>query len=156
MSSDSIVHESYISTRINHFLTGAGFPPVPDHIMMSLLVTLLLMILALLIRRNMQLLPQGMQNVIEKIFDMVEEMMRSIIGSEGPRYFPVIATVGLFILTGNLIGLVPFLGSPTNNINVTLGCALFVFFYYHYQGLRRRGFRSYIAHFAGPIWWMAH
>jgi F-type H+-transporting ATPase subunit a len=40
--------------------------------------------------------------------------------------------------------------SPTSNINVTAGCAVIVFLYYNYQGIRAHGFLKYMAHFAGP------
>lgn len=155
MSDNPVIHESYLGMRINQMLAGIGIDPLPDHLIMSLLVTLFLTGLAVMVHRNMKLLPQGLQNVFEKIFDMIEGMMKSIIGPEGPQYFPVIATLGLFILTGNLMGLFPFLGSPTSNINVTVGCALFVFLYYHVQGIRRHGLLRYLQHFVGPIWWMA-
>ena len=41
--------------------------------------------------------------------------------------------------------------SPTSNLNVTLGCALTVFFYYHWQGIKTQGLLKYLKHFMGPI-----
>ena len=50
----------------------------------------------------------------------------------------------------NLIGLVPGFMAPTSSINVTLGCALTVWVYYHIQGVREQGIGAYLKHFAAP------
>jgi F0F1-type ATP synthase membrane subunit a len=55
-----------------------------------------------------------------------------------------------FILSCNLIGLVPGLESPTAVPIVPLGCALLTWFYYNYQGVRTNGPIGYLKHFIGP------
>jgi F-type H+-transporting ATPase subunit a len=60
----------------------------------------------------------------------------------------------LFILLCNLLGLVPGLKSPTADVVVPLGCAILTFAYYHYQGIRKNGWR-YIKQFFGPVWWLS-
>ena len=60
----------------------------------------------------------------------------------------------VFILIGNLMGLVPGLESPTAYPFVPLGFALLTFAYYHYHGLRKHGFHYY-KQFLGPVWWLA-
>ena len=60
----------------------------------------------------------------------------------------------MFILTSNLIGLIPAFESPTMFVAVPLGLALASFLYFNFHGLRENGF-GYIKHFAGPIWWLA-
>ncbi len=54
------------------------------------------------------------------------------------------------ILLSNLSGLVPGLMAPTTNLNVTLGCAVTVWVYYHYQGFKEQGVVAYLKHFAVP------
>jgi F-type H+-transporting ATPase subunit a len=56
----------------------------------------------------------------------------------------------MFILIGNLMGQVPGLGSPATNINVPLGCALTVWIYYHFQGMKAQGAVKYLLHFIFP------
>ena len=58
--------------------------------------------------------------------------------------------MGIFILFGNLMGLIPGFMAPTSSINVTLGCAVTVWVYYHAQGIRSQGIVSYLKHFAVP------
>ena len=64
--------------------------------------------------------------------------------------WPFIATFFLFIMTCNLMGLVPGFFSATANINVTLSLALCTFVYTHYLGIKYHG-AKYIKHFLGPI-----
>ena len=45
--------------------------------------------------------------------------------------------------------------SPTSNVNVPAGCAIVVFLYYQFQGLRKQGLVTYLKHFMGPVWWLA-
>jgi F-type H+-transporting ATPase subunit a len=82
-------------------------------------------------------------------------MIDDVMGPEGRPYLPLIATLGLFILVGNLMSLVPGLAGPTTNLNTTAACAVIVFFAYHAIGLRKQGVVTYIKHFMGPVWWLA-
>ena len=59
-----------------------------------------------------------------------------------------------YILSCNLIGLIPYLRRRPAVPSVPLGCALVTWFYYHYHGIRKNGF-GYIKHFLGPVWWLA-
>ena len=65
-----------------------------------------------------------------------------------PRW-PIAATLGLFILTSNLMGLIPGMVAPTANMFTTLACAIIVFLYYHYLGVRKQGIVGYLKHMAG-------
>ena len=60
---------------------------------------------------------------------------------------PLVATIGLFVLINNLIGIIPGFESPTSNINVTLVLAVVVFFYYNYEGMKAQGALPYVKNF---------
>ena len=62
----------------------------------------------------------------------------------------MIGSIGLFVLFSNLISVVPGLASPTAEVSVPLGCAIVVFLYYHWSGLRKHGPVHYGKHFMGP------
>jgi F-type H+-transporting ATPase subunit a len=123
---------------------------VPDYLVMALIVALALIVLLGLASRRLALVPRGRQNVAEMIVQLLEGLAVDTIGPEGRKYLPVIGTVGLFVFGCNMIGLVPGFMSPTSKLNVTLGCALVVFFYYHAQGVKAQGLK-YFKHFMGPI-----
>ena len=77
-------------------------------------------------------------------------MMEQWIGPKGPRYFPLVGTLFVFILLSNYLGLVPGFMAPTSSLNVTLGCALTIWVYYHFQGIKEQGVVNYLKHFAMP------
>jgi len=123
---------------------------VPDYIVMCLIVAVVLILFFGLASRRLNLVPSKLQNILELIIKAFESILVEMIGERGKKYLPLIATIGLFILSCNLLGLVPGFMSPTSKLNVTLGCALVVFFYYHWQGIRSQGLFKYLKHFAGP------
>jgi len=106
-------------------------------------------------RKRYSVNPRLTQQILELYYAFIEKLVTDFMGEAGKRYIPVIGTLGLFILFGNLMGQIPIFDSPTGNINMTLGCALFIFIYYHVQGIREHGLWKYIKHFAGPVWWLA-
>jgi F-type H+-transporting ATPase subunit a len=115
----------------------------------------LLILLLGLSSRKLSLVPSKRQSILELIIQTFEGLLVDTIGEQGKRYLPLVATVGLFILFCNLIGLVPGFMSPTSKLNVTIGCALVVFVYYHFQGIKAQGFFKYLKHFAGPVPFLA-
>ena len=124
---------------------------VPDYIVMCLIVAAVLILFFGLASRRLNLVPSKLQSILELIIQAFENILVETIGERGKKYLPLIATIGLFILVCNLLGLVPGFMSPTSKLNVTLGCALVVFFYYHWQGIRSQGLFKYLKHFTGPI-----
>jgi F-type H+-transporting ATPase subunit a len=74
-------------------------------------------------------------------------------GHEGRKFFPLIATIGLFILTSNLLGLIPGFESPTANLNTNASMAIVVFIITHVVGVKVHGVK-YIKQFMGPVWWL--
>ncbi len=125
--------------------------PVPDYIVMVIIVAILLIVLLGLGARKLSLVPSSRQSFLETILQTFEGVLTDIIGESGKRYLPMIGTIGLFIFTSNMIGLVPGFMSPTSKLNVTAGCALAVFVYYHWQGMKAQGPLRYLKHFTGPI-----
>jgi len=123
----------------------------PDYIVMSIFVAALLILVLGLGSRRLQLIPSKGQSLLELIIETFESLLVDTIGEEGKKYLPMIATIGLFILSCNLFGLVPGFMSPTSKLNVTVACALVVFVYYHWQGIKSQGVLKYFKHFAGPI-----
>jgi F-type H+-transporting ATPase subunit a len=119
----------------------------------TLFVVLLLSVLSFLATRRLQVYPGRLQNVMEVIVDGLHSLLIDTMGQHGKKFFPLIATIGLFILTSNLIGIIPGFESPTANINTNLAMALVVFFSTHVVGIITHGFK-YVKQFLGPVWWL--
>ena len=138
------------------FETAAGQHFVPAHIVMILLVSLALISFSLWLRRGLSVEKPGrVQHLVEVVLEALQGLMKEVIGSNARRYLPILGGLGIYILCGNLLGLIPGFLSPTSNLNVTASCAICVFVYYNYQGFRKHGLFKYLAHFAGPVWWLA-
>jgi F-type H+-transporting ATPase subunit a len=121
-----------------------------------IIVVFIVLLVARFATKSMQLVPRGTQNVMEAILENIIGIASSIVGEEVARkYLPLAATIGLFILVSNLIGIIPGFESPTSDINVTIPLAIVVFLYYNYEGIRKNGFINYFKHFMGPYLIMA-
>jgi F-type H+-transporting ATPase subunit a len=134
-----------------------GHDIIPDFIVMSLVVFVAASVLCLLIRSRLSVENPGkVQLALEEAVSFLYSMVDDYIGPKGRSYVTLVGTMFIFILIGNLMGLVPGLRSPTSNINVTLGCALTVFVYYQFHGFKEQGVLGYLKHFlappGAPIW----
>ena len=96
-----------------------SLPGIPDHVTYTWLVMIVLATVAFIASRNLQLVPRGLQNVIEVVLEQFIGMIDDVMGHQGRKYLPLIATLGLFILGANLLSLVPGMAGPTANLNTT-------------------------------------
>ncbi|MGD2185170.1 MAG: F0F1 ATP synthase subunit A [Desulfobacterales bacterium] len=136
-------------------LIGFGhFAHAYPWVIYSWFVMILLIFFAFLAVRKIDMIPSKAQNVFEILISGLEEFMVDITGEEGRKFFPLIATVFLYIATCNLLGLIPGFYPPTASINTTVSCALTVVIFTHVIGVKFHG-AKYIKHFLGPIWWLS-
>lgn len=127
---------------------------IPEHILHTWLVMLVLIVLAWLATRNLSLVPKRLQNFWETIIGGLEDFVVSITGEIGRKVLPLLLTIFIFILFANFTGLVPGGYSPTSNLNTNAAMAIIVFLVYNYIGIRAHGFK-YIKQFTGPIPWLS-
>jgi F-type H+-transporting ATPase subunit a len=120
------------------------------HVIHGWLVMILLIGLAWLVSKKLELVPGKGQNVFEVVLTGIEDFMVGIVGEEGRFLFPLIASLGLFILVSNYLGLIPGFISPTANLNTTLACAIIVVVFTHVLGVKYHGVK-YIKHFLGSV-----
>jgi len=136
-------------------LIGLGdFAHHYPHVIYSWVVMVFLIVAGGLAVKGISMIPSKGQNFWEIVIDGMEEFMVDITGDEGRWFFPLIATVFIYIATCNLSGLLPGFYPPTASLNTTASCALVVVTFTHIIGLKYHG-AAYIKHFLGPIWWMS-
>lgn len=117
---------------------------------MTWLAMAIIIVVSCLAVRSLKVIPTGWQNFIEIVVEWLHGQMQNMMGKRGMFLAPFIVSLFLFLLTCNLLGLIPFLESPTNDLNTTLGLALMVICLVHFFGLYfKRG--HYIAHFFQPF-----
>jgi len=129
-----------------------------EAVIYSLFVALLICLVAMVATRNPKLIPGPLQNGAEMVVEGLYNFIVDILGPRfGPRYVPFLGTLFVYILVMNLFGLIPFMDSPTSNLNVTVSLAIIVFVYAQYIGFRELGVVGWLDHMAGsprtPIGW---
>ena len=123
------------------------------HVTYAWVVMILMLLLAKLAVSRIEMVPTSGQNVFEVIVGGIEEFMIGVTGEHGRFAFPLVATLGFFILLSNYMGMIPGFFSPTASINTTAACALIVVIFTHAIGIKTHG-PKYVKHFMGPIWWL--
>ena len=134
---------------------GLGhFANAYPHVIYSWFVMIILIILGAVAAKGISMIPTKAQNVFEILISGIEEFMVDLTGEEGRWLFPISATIFIYIVVCNLIGLVPGFLPPTASVNTTLSCAIPVVIFTHVIGIKYHGVK-YIKHFMGPVWWLA-
>lgn len=145
---EAIEHPSPLVAIINLLFAPLGIH-VPDHLVFVALITLLILFIGLAIRSSLSVENPGkLQIVLEDVVSFLVGVLEGNMGPKGRQYLPLLGTIFVFILFGNLMGQIPGLGSPTSNINVPFALALTLWLYYHWQGIKANGLVGYIKHFA--------
>ena len=125
--------------------------PISNALAMEILVVLLLTVFFVLVRMRLSVeKPGSLQQTMEGIYGFVNNLAHESIGHHADPFVGYLITLGLFILSCNLIGLVPGLESPTAVPVVPLGCAILTWVYYNFYGVRTNGVVGYLKHFIGP------
>src|SRR5262249_57186227 len=119
------------------------------------LVVAIIMVLFAFLRSRLSVeTPGKLQMTFEALYSFVSGQAHDAV-EHASKYVPFFGTLFIFILFMNLIGIIPGFESPTMTPAVPCALALSVFLYYHAQGFRSLGAGKYLAHFAGPVWWLA-
>jgi F-type H+-transporting ATPase subunit a len=135
--------------------------PIPNHVSMELLVFLILAVFFLWLKPRLSVdNPGGTQQCMEALITNkmgvgVRDLLDDLVGHAGEQYLAMLGTIGFFVLACNLISVIPGLTSPTATSSVPLGCAVVVFLYYNWSGIRKNGLLGHGKHFLGPVWWLS-
>ncbi|MBI5892763.1 MAG: F0F1 ATP synthase subunit A [Deltaproteobacteria bacterium] len=124
------------------------------HTAVMLYIIIALTAFSFVISKRLELVPNNVQSMTELLISGIENLVDETMGHHGRKYFPFIATFGIYILISNLLGLVPGFLPPTANLNTTAGLAVIVFISTHIIGVKEHGLK-YLKHFMGPVWWLA-
>ena len=130
--------------------------PISNAFALELLVAVILVAFFIVVRASLSVeKPSTVQQFAEMIHEFTGGQADQIIGHGYERFQAFVTVIFLFVLTCNLLGLIPGVNAPTESPVVPLGIALLTFVYYNFHGFREQGVKGYLGHFAGPIWWIA-
>ncbi|MEK6286659.1 MAG: F0F1 ATP synthase subunit A [Acidobacteriota bacterium] len=124
---------------------------IPEHIVWTALLFIICVAGVLLMRGRLSVdRPSKGQQMLEVVVEQIRGLLDQVIGPYGRRYLPVMGSFAVFILVGNLMGQIPGLGAPTENINVTGALGITSFLYFIGSGFRQQGLK-YLKHFTGGL-----
>ena len=145
---EALEHPSPLVALINALLAPLHVH-APDHVVFSALICLIVLVLGLLVRSRLSVdNPGSLQIILEDVVSFFLSVLETNMGPKGRQFLALPGALFVFIWMGNMMGQIPGLGAPTSNVNVPFACALTLWIYYHYQGIRAQGVFSYLKHFA--------
>ena len=106
--------------------------------------------LSWLATRRLQMSPTRLQTLIEAMVSIIEESIRDIAPQHVQQILPFIGSLWVFIVTANLIGIIPGMHSPTRDLSATAAIAFLVFLSVHWYGIRIQGLKNYLLHYLKP------
>ena len=143
-------HPYLLLTSLFGMLGMEKWAAAHPHVTYMWLAMIILIFFGWIAGKSVSMVPKTAQNVFEVLISGLEEFMVTVTGDEGRKSYPLVLTIFLFVLLGNLMGLVPAFFPPTANINTTLALALIAVLWSHVVGVQRHGIK-YIKHFLGPV-----
>jgi F-type H+-transporting ATPase subunit a len=160
--------ELWITKLFNDYLAGVGNTltgivgmapqarPWANFVTMQLLVAAIIVVLFAILKSRLSAdHPGKLQHIFEIIYDFLRDQAHEQVGHGSHNYLGYFGTLFIFILFCNLIGVIPGMESPTMVPSVPAGCAIATFFYYNIVGVQANGILKYLAHFAGPMPFLA-
>ena len=149
MAASGLSHPLLLST-IFHMdtVTLNGMTIDTKYVFFTWLGLAILLATGLILRKRLDVVPGKLQIFFEALVDGLENFIIDSMGEKGRRFVPLLVSIFIYVLTMNLLGLVPGCDAPTANLNTTVSVALCVFIYYNYIGIRSWGIR-YVKHFTG-------
>ncbi len=115
---------------------------------MTITVVVATLFLVLGMRRS-AIVPGRLQVAVELSYEFIAGLLRDTVGSEGRKYFPIVFTLFMFVLLGNLLGMVPYSFTFTSHIVVTFAMAIVIFVFVTILGFVKHGMH-FFSFFAPP------
>jgi F-type H+-transporting ATPase subunit a len=145
-----------------------GSFPVTNTLIVTLCVSCLLIISSIFVKNKLALIPKGLQNVLEFVIEAVLDLVDSVTQDreQTKKFFPIVATIFLFVIMSNWVELIPGLGtiglnettgshtvfipfirSASADLNVTLALAIISVISVQVMGIAALGFFKYAGKF---------
>ena len=141
----SELHLPWVHVELPHFELFGIDLSITRHVVMMWVAALFLVVVFFLTTRRRGLVPSGLANLLESVVVFIRDdvAVPNIGVKEAGRFLPFLFTVFFFVLTCNLLGLVPYGATATGNVSVTAGLALCAFLVIQMGGILHNGLLGY-------------
>ena len=121
--------------------------PITDTVVSTWVLMLVVIVIAVIIRKYRL-------DIAERLIEMINGIISSVMPEDAKvmQYLPLLGTLMIFLLFGNIFSIFPMMVSPTANINTTFALAVIVFFAVHVYGIKAKGLWGYVKGLASPIY----
>jgi len=129
--------------------------PIPEHVVMGVVVLIIATLLALLLRSRLSVeKPGATQQVAELLLTNplgfgIKDLLEENVHHGALKLIPFVGSISVFVLLSNLLSVIPVFAAPTADKSVPLACAILTFLYFNWQGVRHHGAGHYLLTFAG-------
>jgi len=123
---------------------------VSSAVLVTWLIMLLLGLAAWLGTRQLRREPGRVQTMLEGAYEAMYGAVADVLPQRAAMVFPFVATLWTFVVTANLIGVLPGIQAPTSSLSTTAALSLLVFLSVHWYGVRVQGLKRYLAHYLDP------
>ena len=152
---NSPLHQFEIQTLLPLSVGGTdiSFTNSAAFMLLALVLSTLFLVLGM---RKRALVPGRWQSMAEMSYEFIASMLRDTVGSDGRRYFPFVFSLFMFILFGNMLGMLPYGFTFTSHIIVTFAMAIVVFLGVTVLGFVKHGlhfFTFFVPPGTSPIMW---
>ena len=113
-------------------------------------IMLALALICWLSTRQLAQSPRRLQTAMEAVVSSIEKAIAAVAPQYEKILTPLIASLWIFLVIANLIGLIPGMHSPTRDLSATAALAIIVFLSVHWYGIRIRGLKAYLRHYLQP------
>ncbi|MEM9695259.1 MAG: F0F1 ATP synthase subunit A [Myxococcota bacterium] len=149
LRTDSVIDHSLAGKHLGY----RSYEPVFTAIILMLVIIYLTTEVRALVRNTKDAIEPEEELTLRTFFEVFFEYFYNIakdtMGKKNARrYFPIIGASAIFIFFSNVMGLIPGMLPPTSSLNVTAGCAIFIFLSFNYYGIKENGI-EYIKHMMG-------
>lgn len=128
----------------------AGPIPIAEPVVVTWGIMAAMVLGSAMLARRLSIRPRGGQALIEMALETIHSQLSGAMGVDAARFFPLLATLFLFLVAANLSGMVPGVTPPTAFVQTPAALAIIVFFAVHYYGVRSVGAAAYLRSFARP------
>jgi F-type H+-transporting ATPase subunit a len=135
--------------RYFHQTNWAQFLHQWENIVFSVIVACFISLIAYIGARKKEMIPSGMQNLLELGIEKFSQLILGVLGPQGKVYIPFLGTLFIYIFVMNIFGMVPLMKSPSSSLNITAGLAICVFCLVQFLNIRHMGFFGFLYHLAG-------
>ena len=111
---------------------------------------LFLFLVSWLSTRRLKLEPGRWQVALEGILGAIQDAIAAVLPEHALRILPFLATLWIFVVSANLVGIIPGLRGPTGDLSTTAALAVLVFLSVHWYGIRIHGLKPYLRHYIEP------